>query len=223
MTLSCSLTSRTICLLVSSLLGWPRARPLDAHFSLMARTSSFAASSSPSVGRLAAHYSGRPVALPFVAVVQRRHIRVFFDIVLTVFATVGRLLCLAGSGRCPSTRSCSPVSRTSIFSTSPSPSLRRLATNHVGPRLGALPFGAQLFTGFTGERHFGIVLTSFATVGHPPCWVGSGRGPMALSCSLASRMSSLLASSPLSVCRPLCSVGLWLCPSPRSCSLASRT
>ena len=133
MTLSCSLTSRTICLLVSSPLGWPRARPLDAHFSLMARTSSFAASSSPSVGRLAAHYSGRPVALPFVAVVHRRHIRVFFDIVLTVFATVGRLLCLAGSGRCPSTRSCSPVSRTSIFSTSSSPSLRRLATHHVGP------------------------------------------------------------------------------------------
>ena len=146
------------------------------------------------------------------------------------------------------------------FSTSSSPSLRRLAAYYAWPargvaprravvhrchgrvffrhrphrlcdgwpptmldRLGALPFDAQLSTGFTGERHFGIVLTDFATVGHPPCWVGSGRGPMALSCSLASRTSSLLASSPLSVCRPLCSVGLWLRPSPRSCSLASRT
>mgnify|MGYP000379513696 CR=1 FL=1 len=68
-------------------------------------------------------------------------------------------------------------------------------------RLGAMSFGAQLLTGVTGERHSGIVITVFATVGRPPCWAGSGRGPMALSCSLASRMSSLLASSPLSVCR----------------------
>jgi hypothetical protein len=41
-----------------TMLGWAGARPLDAHFSLMARTSSSAASSSPSLGRLAAHHAG---------------------------------------------------------------------------------------------------------------------------------------------------------------------
>ena len=140
MTLSCSLTSRTVCLLVSSLLGWPRARPLDAHFSLMARTSSCAVSSSPSLGRLAAHHAGRPVALPFVAVVHRRHIRVFFDIVLAVFATVGHPPCRAGSGRCPSARRCPLTSRASGTSGSSSLSLRRLATHHVGSARGVAPW-----------------------------------------------------------------------------------
>jgi len=178
----------------------------------------------------------------------------FFDIVLTVFATVGHPPCWTGSGRCPSTRSCPLVSRASGTSVSSSLTLRRLATHHVGSARGVAPwrlavrwrhgrvaywhhprcqfaahyarsdYGFALRRAVVHWRHvrefFDIILIVFATVcrslswlawsaaprvlivpstiGRPPCWAGSGRGPSTHRYSPTLQTSSTSASSSLS-------------------------